>query len=76
MTRSVCGQANPSHARFCLGCGAPMTPAAARGSSPDPRSYTPRHLADKILTTRAALEGERKQAMGSASPRRPHRKSA
>ncbi len=27
----------------------------------DPRGYTPRHLADKILTSRAALEGERKQ---------------
>jgi class 3 adenylate cyclase len=25
-----------------------------------PRSYTPRHLAEKILTSRAALEGERK----------------
>jgi class 3 adenylate cyclase/tetratricopeptide (TPR) repeat protein len=27
----------------------------------DPRSYTPKHLAEKILTTRSALEGERKQ---------------
>jgi class 3 adenylate cyclase len=26
----------------------------------DPRAYTPRHLAEKILTTRSALEGERK----------------
>jgi class 3 adenylate cyclase len=26
-----------------------------------PKSYTPQHLADKILTTRDALEGERKQ---------------
>lgn len=25
------------------------------------RSYTPKHLADKILTSRSALEGERKQ---------------
>ena len=25
-----------------------------------PRSYTPKHLADKILTTRSAIEGERK----------------
>ena len=37
--------------------------AAAR---PDPRpptpdSYTPRHLAEKILTSKSALEGERKQ---------------
>jgi class 3 adenylate cyclase len=28
---------------------------------PDPRSYTPKHLAEKILTSRSALEGERKQ---------------
>jgi len=27
----------------------------------DPRAYTPKHLAEKILTSRAALEGERKQ---------------
>ena len=29
--------------------------------TPDPRSYTPKHLAEKILTSRSALEGERKQ---------------
>jgi class 3 adenylate cyclase/tetratricopeptide (TPR) repeat protein len=28
---------------------------------PRPVSYTPKHLADKILTTRSALEGERRQ---------------
>jgi class 3 adenylate cyclase len=28
---------------------------------PEPRSYTPKHLAEKILTSRSALEGERKQ---------------
>ena len=28
---------------------------------PIPASYTPKHLAEKILTSRAALEGERKQ---------------
>ena len=42
-----------------------MREAARRGSkpasSPDPRSYTPKHLAEKILTSRSALEGERKQ---------------
>ena len=29
--------------------------------SPAPESYTPKHLAEKILTSKAALEGERKQ---------------
>ena len=28
---------------------------------PTPESYTPKHLAEKILTSKAALEGERKQ---------------
>jgi class 3 adenylate cyclase len=27
----------------------------------DPRAYTPKHLADKILQAKFALEGERKQ---------------
>jgi hypothetical protein len=30
------------------------------GLQPQPHSYTPRHLAEKILTSRSALEGERK----------------
>jgi len=54
-----CGTELRSAARFCDGCGAPATsnsPHARR----DPREYTPRHLAEKILTQRSALEGERK----------------
>jgi class 3 adenylate cyclase/tetratricopeptide (TPR) repeat protein len=35
-----------------------LGPAAMYGT---PQSYTPRHLAEKILTSKAALEGERKQ---------------
>jgi class 3 adenylate cyclase len=31
------------------------------GGSASPASYTPRHLAERILTSKAALEGERKQ---------------
>ena len=30
-------------------------------SAPDPRCYTPKHLAEKILQSKSALEGERKQ---------------
>src|SRR5207302_3615066 len=48
--------------KFCGGCGAPMTPSAATvRPSPSPQSYTPKHLAERILTSKAALEGERKQ---------------
>jgi class 3 adenylate cyclase/tetratricopeptide (TPR) repeat protein len=36
-------------------------PAPAGGQARGPLSYTPKHLAEKILTTRSALEGERKQ---------------
>jgi class 3 adenylate cyclase/tetratricopeptide (TPR) repeat protein len=49
-------------ARFCDQCGAPVTAAPVPAPQFDaPRAYTPRHLAEKILTSRAALEGERKQ---------------
>ena len=34
---------------------------SANQQGPAPLSYTPPHLAEKILTTRSALEGERKQ---------------
>jgi class 3 adenylate cyclase len=37
-----------------------ITRASRRDSHP-PQSYTPKHLAEKILTSKAALEGERKQ---------------
>src|SRR5712664_2352547 len=55
----TCGAGNRPTAKFCRKCRAPLTvtPAAA----PAPHAYTPKHLADKILTSRAALEGERKQ---------------
>ena len=49
-------------ARFCLQCGQAVAGSAAASlRSPTPETYTPRHLAEKILTSKAALEGERKQ---------------
>ncbi len=36
-------------------------PSEARAADRDPRDYTPKHLADKILQSKSALEGERKQ---------------
>jgi class 3 adenylate cyclase/tetratricopeptide (TPR) repeat protein len=38
-----------------------MLVKAAEARFTPPESYTPKHLAEKILTSRAALEGERKQ---------------
>jgi class 3 adenylate cyclase len=63
-----CGKASPPEFRFCGECGAPLEAAAGRAQAlpglpveREPRTYTPRHLAEKILSSRAALEGERKQ---------------
>ena len=43
----------------------PVTPAPESASVPErfasPAAYTPRHLAEKILTSKSAIEGERKQ---------------
>jgi hypothetical protein len=58
---SSCGFENTPTIKFCGECGKPLAQAAKPGPSPDPRSYTPKHLAEKILTSRSALEGERKQ---------------
>jgi class 3 adenylate cyclase len=37
------------------------SPALAEEPVPGPHAYTPQHLAEKILTSRSALTGERKQ---------------
>src|SRR6059036_3125595 len=62
LTCTKCRSELPAGAKFCLECGAPVasqTSAERRFTSPE--SYTPKHLAEKILTSRSALEGERKQ---------------
>src|SRR5262245_35658983 len=56
-----CGGAVSSTARFCPECGHPVKPIADDPRFASPTSYTPQHLADKILAARATLEGERKQ---------------
>src|SRR5688500_9730654 len=61
-------QRPPPGAVFCDHCGTSLTgrttaaapsPLAPRPQTP--QAYTPTHLAEKILTSRAALESERKQ---------------
>jgi class 3 adenylate cyclase/tetratricopeptide (TPR) repeat protein len=46
--------------RFCPGCGLPLE-ASDNAALAAPRAYTPPHLAERILASRGALEGERKQ---------------
>jgi len=57
-----CDKALPIEARFCDECGhalgAPIEAPPIDYSQP--QSYTPKHLADKILTSRSSIEGERK----------------
>jgi len=61
-TCSSCGAEIPAGVKFCNQCGQAaggQVPATPRLVSPE--TYTPKHLAEKILTSKAALEGERKQ---------------
>jgi class 3 adenylate cyclase len=58
---SACRAPNPPANKFCHECGAPMGAKPAAGPLSSPESYTPKHLAERILTSKAALEGERKQ---------------
>src|SRR4051812_14241813 len=70
-----CRTPNPPNHKFCGDCGERLATAAlgsAENSPNDPRasglwniapapeSYTPKHLAERILESRVALEGERK----------------
>ena len=61
-----CGAANPAGQKFCDSCASPLVLKAGltQPNEPaprNPRDYTPNHLADKILQSKSALEGERKQ---------------
>ena len=53
-----CSTEVPDSAKFCLECGRDLR---GRSEFASPAAYTPKHLAERILTSRAALEGERKQ---------------
>jgi predicted ATPase/class 3 adenylate cyclase len=54
-----CGARNPPENKFCGQCAVSLDrPAQPRFASPE--AYTPKHLAEKILTTGSALKGERK----------------
>jgi predicted ATPase/class 3 adenylate cyclase len=70
LPRACPGCATPLRpaAKFCDECGRPVAAPAAAPPAPAtplsgqaPTGYTPKHLADRILTARSAIEGERKQ---------------
>lgn len=75
-TAKFCEQCATSLGRACRECGAPLSPTARfcqecahptsapsveAGRFASPHAYTPGHLAERILASKSALEGERKQ---------------
>src|SRR5438128_181716 len=59
---SHCGAELRLAAKFCDECATPTAPSQTTPTlEHTPRPYTPKHLAEKILTSRSALVGERKQ---------------
>src|SRR5215212_6456872 len=60
----ACQTTNTADSRFCKGCGQSLATVSAPSAEPNlpaPEAYTPQHLAERILTSRGALEDERKQ---------------
>src|SRR5262249_10161537 len=60
-TCSNCGGKLSATAKFCSECAHPVAGAAPDARFASPEGYTPKHLAEKIPTSKSALEGERKQ---------------
>jgi Double zinc ribbon len=68
MRCAQCGFANQPQAKFCGECGAALSPRVCVSTAPPLApllhtllTYTPGHLAEKLLTSCSALEGKRKQ---------------
>ena len=57
----ACGVATIPGKKFCGACGAALSGSPPADRFAAPQTYTPKHLAERILTSRPALEGERKQ---------------
>jgi class 3 adenylate cyclase len=57
----ACRASNPPTNKFCHECGEPQIGDSPPAKFASPQSYTPKHLAEKILTSKESLEGERKQ---------------
>src|SRR4051794_33546293 len=76
LTCPACGTKAAPDDSFCDECGVALTGQPAAGTTPprtlaptapptsrlsSPERYTPQHLAERIISSRGALEGERKQ---------------
>ena len=58
---SACQRDNDADANFCNGCGQALAEEPAPAVERAPADYTPKHLAEKILQSKSAMEGERKR---------------
>ena len=56
-----CQHENAPGAKFCGECGTRLLPLGGVPRAESPQTYTPAHLATKILSSRGRLTGERKQ---------------
>jgi class 3 adenylate cyclase/predicted ATPase len=58
---ATCGAANAPEQKFCGECGGKLSFDTAKPKLPSPDSHTSEHLAEKITSSKSALEGERRQ---------------
>src|SRR4029450_4193028 len=56
-----CGTQLPAGAKFCFEGATPVSAPGSPARFPSPEASPPKHLAERILNSKAALEGERKQ---------------
>jgi Double zinc ribbon len=56
-----CGTQLPARTKFCFECAAPVGAPGSPSRFASPQTYTPKHLAERIINSKAAIEGERKQ---------------
>src|SRR5262245_44056466 len=61
LTCPSCRAELPAGAAFCIACGRAIVGTSPARRPLSPEAYTPRHLAERILSSRSAIEGERKQ---------------
>jgi len=54
-----CGTQLPAGAKFCFECATPVATSFTTARFASPEAYTPKHLAARIINSKAALEGDR-----------------
>ena len=60
MSCTQCAAELPPSAKFCLECGTRVQAGTPASRFNTPAEYTPKHLAERIINSKASLEGERK----------------